>query len=142
MITVLDVHKSVDSYEELHRQALAVDSYGTFQNPAPSSPPSTYTSFPEPRDVDYASPRAFLVSNLTYFRDRMLALVSLENYAAIGPMVFWEKLLTAVVVLSGLTATVLSTFFSVRGAIEYATFVPPCIVNVTLASKAVIDDAF
>ncbi|KAG8246310.1 hypothetical protein J6590_087234 [Homalodisca vitripennis] len=134
LATILDIHTSVDGLEDLRSRALSADNYGTFVN-------STTTS-PHNRDEIFDSPRAHLLQNASYFRDRVLSLVSVDNYDAIGPMRFWEKLFTACLVFAGVVTTVLSTFYTLRGTIEYATFVPPCIVNVTVASRAVIDNAF
>lgn len=63
--------------------------------------------------------------------------VSMENFPKIGPMVVWEKLKTAAIVSAGITATLLSTYFSLREAINYARFTPPCFVNVTAATQEI-----
>lgn len=65
----------------------------------------------------------------------------MDDYSAIGPMVYWEKMVTAIIVISGVTATLLSTYYSVLGTIAYATFVPPCLLNVTAASIAAMDNS-
>ncbi|XP_054264435.1 uncharacterized protein LOC128987555 isoform X2 [Macrosteles quadrilineatus] len=135
LVTLLDIHTTVDSYEDLRREAVLVEGYGTFQDPSQVPHESSRRPIPDP-------PHNFVVQNLLYFRDRMLGLVSLDNYPAIGPLTFWERMFTVCLVGFGASATVLSTFYTMRDTITYATFVPPCLVNVTLASRAVIENAF
>ena len=71
-----------------------------------------------------------------------LDLLSLENCLDAGPLSRCEYALTAATVFLGATATLAATFFSIRDTLRYATFTPPCLVNVTQASKilAIITD--
>lgn len=68
---------------------------------------------------------------------RLLALdcLSLETCLEAGPMSRGEYLLTGLVVVLGVAATLAATFFSVRDTLRYATFTPPCLKNVTQASN-------
>jgi hypothetical protein len=53
-----------------------------------------------------------------------------------------ERLLLIFVIFLGLSATVAATYYSIVETIQYSHFTPPCIVNVTSASRAWINDAF
>jgi hypothetical protein len=58
---------------------------------------------------------------------------------------FWmlaERSLLAVVVGLGALATAAATYFSLLETVQYSHFSPPCIVNVTSASRAWINEAF
>ncbi|KAK3926751.1 Cingulin-like protein 1 [Frankliniella fusca] len=68
---------------------------------------------------------------------RLLSLdcLSLDSCLDAGPLSVWEMVLTSVTVLAGATATLAATFFSIRDTLRYATFTPPCLKNVTQASK-------
>ncbi|BES92977.1 Vesicular inhibitory amino acid transporter [Nesidiocoris tenuis] len=55
------------------------------------------------------------------------------------PLTVCEKSSCFLLVLSGLVATATSTYFAVLGTLEYANFAPPCIINVTLASRLIYD---
>ncbi|XP_052132977.1 uncharacterized protein LOC127752236 [Frankliniella occidentalis] len=61
--------------------------------------------------------------------------LSLETCLGAGPLSGWEMVLTSLTVFAGATATVAATFFSIRDTLRYATFTPPCLTNVTQASK-------
>ncbi|RZF42776.1 hypothetical protein LSTR_LSTR016697 [Laodelphax striatellus] len=81
-------------------------------------------------------------AQLSFFRNiktNFLNLASLDNYPKIGPLTAWERLKTAVVVIAGISATLISTYYSVRGTIRYARFAPPCLLNVTAATLAIED---
>jgi len=53
-----------------------------------------------------------------------------------------ERILLLLVVGLGVLATAAATYFSMVETIQYSTFTPPCIVNVTTASRAWINEAF
>ncbi|CAB3374107.1 Hypothetical predicted protein [Cloeon dipterum] len=53
-----------------------------------------------------------------------------------------ERLLLLIVILLGVAATIAATYFSLVETVQFAHFTPPCIVNVTSASRAWINDAF
>ncbi|XP_059488359.1 uncharacterized protein LOC132204082 [Neocloeon triangulifer] len=53
-----------------------------------------------------------------------------------------ERMLLFGVILAGVAATGAATYFSMVETIQYADFTPPCIVNVTSASRAWINEAF
>ncbi|XP_075233164.1 uncharacterized protein LOC142331271 isoform X2 [Lycorma delicatula] len=79
----------------------------------------------------------FFVRSCKKIKNNFLNLVSLDNYSKIGPLVVWERIITAIIVFCGIVATFLSTYYSLTEAINYTRFTPPCFINVTAATLAV-----
>ncbi|XP_014239846.1 amino acid transporter AVT1E-like [Cimex lectularius] len=48
-----------------------------------------------------------------------------------------EKISNVLLIIFGVLATLLSTYYTLKGTIEYADFTPSCITNVTLASQLI-----
>lgn len=80
---------------------------------------------------------SFIYKFVRRIKNNFVKLFDLDDYPKIGPMVVWEKMKMATIVCAGFMATFLSTFYSLREAINYARFTPPCILNVTAATIAI-----
>lgn len=59
----------------------------------------------------------------------------LERALDMGTLDMCEKSVNILLITLGISASVLSTYYSFSEIIEYADFTPPCILNVSLASK-------
>ncbi|KAK9498655.1 hypothetical protein O3M35_003236 [Rhynocoris fuscipes] len=65
----------------------------------------------------------------------------LEKVLDMGRISMSEKMANITIITLGVTASAFSTYFTLSDIIEYADFTPPCITNVSLASKLVYSRA-
>ncbi|XP_039293205.1 uncharacterized protein LOC111055804 [Nilaparvata lugens] len=100
---------------------------------------SSYNLIPKEKYLDDLPSPTSQPNFFTKIKSNFLNLATLDDYPKIGPMTAWERLKTAVVVIAGVSATLISTYYSVRGTIRYARFAPPCLFNVTAATLAIED---
>ena len=68
---------------------------------------------------------------------RWADVLSFDVPADSGPPSCWDGVLTTAIIVLGVTATIATTYFSIRDTLRYATFTPPCIANLTLASRLI-----
>lgn len=125
-VTILDLPKTVDEYEQWY----SADEITADEDP--NRKIDYYGTEPNVKHFEQSS-----LGGIMLFRDRISDIISLDNYPAIGPMTFWERVVTIVIVLLGVTATALSTYYTLIDTIRYSTFVPPCLVNISIASTLV-----
>lgn len=118
---------SLDKEKEAVRLMLATDRY-----PVGQQHPDGYQPY---HDQTLQSSRRHRSTSPWYRRLLDPDCLSLETCLGAGPLSGWEMVLTSLTVFAGATATVAATFFSIRDTLRYATFTPPCLTNVTQASK-------
>ncbi|KAM3961434.1 uncharacterized protein ACR2FA_004548 [Aphomia sociella] len=84
------------------------------------------------------------LSNFQLIIDYHTKYDTFNNYAKIGDdsdeyeVKWYDVLLASMVMLMGITATIVATYSSWSNSINYATFSPPCLVNATIAARSFI----
>ncbi|KAL1131376.1 hypothetical protein AAG570_010993 [Ranatra chinensis] len=67
--------------------------------------------------------------------DHLYDIICLDKALEEGPMSLCEKAFNGILLSAGVAATLISTYFSLQGTIEYGEFVPSCVVNVTMSFR-------
>lgn len=133
LAAVLDVHSSVDQYEDSQRNWKILLNKGVEID-------KVIDSYKIPIKKD--KPCKELISDNLSYSDRslwgaiqlsvqsVLDTFSLTSYPRLGPMKVREKVMVICIVTFGVAATIVSTYYNVRDTIHYATFIPPCLMKI------------
>lgn len=143
LTTVLEIHSTVERYEDTYSNWKIM-----FNNAAEVHKGSDNYRIlfkkHKPREE-------FMNTNLTYRYRSFWAAVksiaqsvidtfSVTSYPRLGPMTTWEKTMVVCIVICGVAATIVSTYYNVRDTIRYATFIPPCLIKLFRNNRSLFSD--